>query len=643
MKTRANQRLVTSLWFILPALLLSVLSCTSWLDRYELITLDLRFKYRPPIPTSNRIVLIEIGNDTIEQLGQFPLDRRYHAVLINALHSTGASAIIFDTFFSEPHPNDDEFADAIKKAGNVYLATSFHIKEKESATTLPQAVAHRAKNLDYLALPAKGIGHINIKPDLDGKYRRIPLLIQGPEGEGSVPFLGLLAAIHDLGLNSGDLKILAGDRLQIGQQLTIPLTGGSDIFINYSGPWQQTYQHYSYVDIVRSFVAQLTGEAVRMDLSVFKDTICIVGLTADGSVDLHPNPIEPLYPSVGVHAEVINSILQNNYIDRASRAMNLFVLFSILGIASYLSLRFKPVKAFIGSLSLIVVLFIAGQLIFNSIGLWIDIILPLLGVLTAYVLCTIFKYLQQWEMNIAVESELRVARSIQQSFLPKSLPEVSGLDMAAEMITARQVGGDLYDVFRLDDRHLGVMIGDVTGKGVPASLFMAMVVGAFKTFAKSKTTPDQTLKLLNEKLTIESRAKLFVTLNYAQFDLQNKKVILANGGHLPVIHVSGDGSYTELDSLEGLPLGMIASGYDHGVTPYKTNDLFIFYTDGIIETENDQKEMYGQERLKALVKGKRYLSASEILCAIKDDYVRFKSRFSREDDITLIVIKINHD
>lgn len=607
------------------------------MDLYELETLDLRFQLRPRIPTTDKVVLIEIGEDTIAKLGRFPFERSYHALLINALTAAGAKSVIFDIFFSEPEEHDRELGEAMRHAGRVYLPFVLDIDMKRKADII-HASGYTARNIEDIDILAKGKGQINIEPDIDGKFRRIPLYIR--YGEALYPYISFLATCDYLGIPQKDIKILPGRYLAVGQDLKIPLDDRSNMIINYSGRWGSSYKHYSYADILQSYIASSAGQKPILDLKVFRDKLCVVGLTAAGTTDLHPNPFESLYPGVGIHAEVFNSIYERCFIGRASREANLGILAILSLLISLVTFITKPIKGLLALAAAAFIYITASIFAFNVFGIWIDIFYPMLAMAFIYISITLYKYITEWKKRLVLENELDIARRIQESFLPKKIPAIGGMEIAVSMLTARKVGGDLYDFVESGPDGLGVMIGDVSGKGIPASLFMAMVMGKFRTFATIQgLKPEEVLLNLNSKLLQESSSNLFVTMFYVFFDMKKKVLKFANGGHLPLIQLSEGGKVEFLDVAEGAPLGLMENGYSGGERYFREGDIFVLYTDGITEAMNPRSEMYGKERLASVIEANRYLSSRNLLNAIERDVRKFEPRARQHDDMTLMVIK----
>jgi sigma-B regulation protein RsbU (phosphoserine phosphatase) len=608
-------------------------SFSRFLDGYELKSLDFRFLVRPAIHTTDKVAMIEIGDDSIEKLGRFPFDRSYHALMVKALSEAGARAIIFDIFFSEEAEHDDELEGSISKAGNVYLPYVFNLRV-DSSFGAPEAFGYVAKDLDRFIIVSKATGHINIIPDTDGKFRRIPLYVKY-EGV-PYPYVSFLASLDYLGVKGDASDVVPGKYLKCGSGINIPLDDRSDMIINYAGKWGSSYRHYSYVDVLQSY---LTGEP-RMDLSIFRDKLCVIGLTAAGTVDLHPNSFESLYPGMGIHAEIFNSLISRNFVSRMSREANAAILAILILVVSFMTLSTKPARMLFRLIGVIAIFVLGAIILFNISGIWIDMIYPVFTVSLVYIGLTLYRYVGEWKKRLLFENELSIAKRIQESFLPEKLPECAGLEISAVMFTAKQVGGDLYDFVEFSPDRLGIMIGDVSGKGIPASLFMSLVSGEFKFFAKQDSLPEKALLDLNQTLLKKSSSKLYVTMFFSIFDMKARTMAYSNGGHLPVIWARPGKEAKFLDVEDGTPLGMTESGYSGGSVGFEKGDVFLFYTDGITEAMNMEEAMYGEERLVAMVNAKIGLASKDILAEISKDVRKFEPKAGQHDDMTLLVVKI---
>ena len=629
----------STLKFIVPSILiLAALSISYFrvLDNFEFGTLDLRFLLRPAktLP-ADKVAIIEIGDDTVAKLGRFPFDRNYHAIIITALSEFGAKTIVFDVLFGSPQDHDAELEEAVAQSGRTYLPFAFDIDNLNKSNIIT-AKGYASECLPGLVAKAKGVGHINVVPDPDGKFRRIPPYVK--YNNKLYPNLSFLAACDYLGIDRNEIRLYPGSHIRCGKDMSIPLDERSEMIINYSGKWGKVFKHYSYVDVMQSYLAPAVGQEPMLKPDCFKDKVCIIGLTTMG-MDIHSTPFEPVYPGVGIHAEMLRSIVNKSFISRLSRWFNLAILIFLSAIIALITLMKRPIKGFLALAFLMAVFTVLCLSLFDLYGLWLDMVCPILVMILLYLSLTLYKYISEWKNRLKSEYELDTAKAIQESFLPKSVPDVKEMDIKAAMFTARQVGGDLYEFIQFDKDRIGVMIGDVSGKGVPASLFMAMVMGQFRCFTADHD-PCQTLSLLNAKLVSESASDLFVTMLYAVFDLKDRSVTFANGGHLPLLYIGKGKSCEFLDVDEGAPLALMDGGYSCRTIKFGHGDIFVFYTDGVTEAMDQKREMYGRERLASAVEKSKDLSAKAILENIERDVRRFEPKANQHDDITAIVVKI---
>jgi serine phosphatase RsbU (regulator of sigma subunit)/anti-sigma regulatory factor (Ser/Thr protein kinase) len=236
-----------------------------------------------------------------------------------------------------------------------------------------------------------------------------------------------------------------------------------------------------------------------------------------------------------------------------------------------------------------------------------------------------------------IEQELKVAALIQQTLLPKELPSINGWNVDAFYRPARAVGGDFYDFIELDDHRLGVIIGDVTDKGVPAALVMATCRSMLRAAATLHDSPSAVLADVNEHLVPEIPPAMFVTCLYAIIDTRDGEVVFANAGHnLPYVRTS-DG-VLELRAT-GMPLGLMPGmNYEERTYLLDDGDVMVLTSDGITEAHNPDGEMYGFSRLMGRVAKK---TREEDICSslVGDLEAWTGPELEQEDDITLVVVR----
>ena len=239
-----------------------------------------------------------------------------------------------------------------------------------------------------------------------------------------------------------------------------------------------------------------------------------------------------------------------------------------------------------------------------------------------------------------IEQELRVARRIQQASLPEEVPELQGWEISPHYRPAREVGGDFYDFHLLSEGRVGLVVGDATGKGVPAALVMATTCGMLQLAAQAldSSSPGEVLERVNETLLARIPANMFVTCFYAILDPKSASLIYANAGHdLPCLHRNG-GEAEELRAT-GMPLGLMPGmGYEEKETTLKAGEVALLYSDGLVEAHNPKGEMFGFPRLRALVA--EYGDERRLVDFLMGELSSFTGDgWEQEDDITLLALR----
>ncbi|MHA2265659.1 MAG: PP2C family protein-serine/threonine phosphatase, partial [Candidatus Thorarchaeota archaeon] len=249
---------------------------------------------------------------------------------------------------------------------------------------------------------------------------------------------------------------------------------------------------------------------------------------------------------------------------------------------------------------------------------------------------------QQEIVQQRLEEELSVGRQIQLSLLPESNPSIENWEFASFYKAAHQVGGDFYDfIYSPEKPHeLGLVIADVTGKGVPAALFMALSRTIIRAKSTGDRSPSAILELTNRTLIDDTRSRLFLTAFYAVLDTLSGQMTFANGGHdWPVWFQSSTGDCSEL-SAKGFMLGAFDGIQleNHTIT-IAPGDILIFFTDGVTEARNVEGHLFGEERLQATIAACTDASAEQVLQAIVDAVSDFVEDTPQSDDFSLLVIK----
>jgi serine phosphatase RsbU (regulator of sigma subunit) len=248
---------------------------------------------------------------------------------------------------------------------------------------------------------------------------------------------------------------------------------------------------------------------------------------------------------------------------------------------------------------------------------------------------------QEAQERERIEQELRIARLIQQTLLPKTLPELPGYDVAAYYQPAREVGGDFYDFLDLEDGRLGLVVGDVTDKGVPAALVMATTRTMLRAAAQRLFPPGEVLRRANDALVTDIPPTMFITCLYAILEPESGRIVYANAGHdLPYRRRAGRSEGAEELRARGMPLGLMPGmSYEEKEIVLERGESVLFYSDGLVEAHDPRYEMFGFPRLQGLV-GTHRSGGSSLIGFLLSELTRFTGEdWEQEDDITLVTLE----
>ena len=246
--------------------------------------------------------------------------------------------------------------------------------------------------------------------------------------------------------------------------------------------------------------------------------------------------------------------------------------------------------------------------------------------------------------KIKIERDLDLAKKIQQGLLPKCIPNLSGLDICGQMIPAMQVGGDYYDLIPLSDTKLFVAVGDVSGKGLSASLYMTKLQTMIQISTQVSSSPKEILIEVNKRLYDSMERSWFITMTLALFDTETKTIKFCRAGHMPLITANNG-------TVESIKTGGIGLGLEKGEVfertlqevelKTKTNQIFAFFSDGITEAMNEKDELFGEDKLNEILKGKSNNRSTEVMDKVWSEVQLFRGSTPVNDDMTMVIVKVN--
>jgi serine phosphatase RsbU (regulator of sigma subunit) len=246
---------------------------------------------------------------------------------------------------------------------------------------------------------------------------------------------------------------------------------------------------------------------------------------------------------------------------------------------------------------------------------------------------------QEMVVRERLETEVQLARQIQQTFIPQLLPIYELWQFAARWRTARQVGGDFYDVIELPDNKLGIFIADVADKGMPAALFMALTRTLLRAAAVEMHSPVDVLRRVNDQLLPDTRQSMFVTAVYGVLDTVSGKFVFVNAGHNPPFWVKGNGEIQKL-TRTAIALGVVEQpGMQERTILLAEGDMLLLYTDGLTEAFSPSEDLFGDERLADALISLEEHTADEVLMVVEERLNEFIESVPLGDDMTMLAVK----
>jgi sigma-B regulation protein RsbU (phosphoserine phosphatase) len=240
----------------------------------------------------------------------------------------------------------------------------------------------------------------------------------------------------------------------------------------------------------------------------------------------------------------------------------------------------------------------------------------------------------------ALERELRLAREIQESILPRRLPALPGIDVGARMVTAREVGGDFFDAFPLGAHQLGLVVGDACGKGMPAAIFMALTRSLLRAEASRATSPEVTLRNVNRHLQDMNDAGMFITVLYGIFRSATRQFAYARAGHELPLACGPSHELLAPPRAHGHPLGLFPEpALDVQTMRLPPGGTLLLYTDGVTEATDAQGDFFGLERTGAALRAHQEAPAQSLCDRLVDDLALFRGAAPQADDITLLALR----
>jgi adenylate cyclase len=635
---------------------------------------------------SQPAMVVEIDEPSLAAYGQWPWPRRQVGELVERIAELQPAAIGLDILFAEPDrlsprrviesvpgldprlarqvarlPDNDELMAAALRGKPVVLGVAGE-----------DGAAVDARPVKTAPVLLRGeIGGVLRIPQFAGVVRPQPVLEAAAAGqgllnnaaEGVVRRVSLVGRLGDQVLPNLEIEMLRlaagvpvvratvdaeGVRsIDIGG-LSIPTAADGSVWLRYGN--LDPARHLSAADVM----------AGKVDPEVLRSKFVLVGITGLGLVDQPPIPLGSRVAGVEIRAQLIENIFDRTFLRRPDWIRyvetGLFVL--LAWALAYQVPRRRPAEAFGLVTGLAIVVSVGGLIAFNG-GLLVDVASPLAGAVLVFAvvlgatLADTQRQRRELAQRLQVEreaaarlaGELETARRVQMGMLPESPGILAGdkrVQLKAFMEPARSVGGDLYDFFMLDPRTLCVMIGDVSGKGLAAAMFMALIRSLCKSsMLRMPQALDQALVETEAQIKRENPESLFVTLFVMALDLETGEFTFCNAGHDPLYGLSPDRAEVRKLDHGGRPPLCVLDGYPYplGRERLVPGELLCMITDGITEAANPAGQLYGHARLERVITRMNGATPEELVDSIRADVLEFVAGAEPADDMSVLALR----
>ena len=649
----------------LALLVLIKIQDSNFVKRIENISYDIYQSIFEENSEFNDVLIVDIDEKSIGEIGQFPWRRDVFANLVEKLENLEASVISFDIFFSEEDKqnpskilgelnisnegvldSDQSLITAIQnsnvilpvlgdisvfdKMNNSKPKTNF-ISRGGDAENYLYNFKNKITSLEVINNAAKGIGNISYLDNQDGVLRSLPILLK-IDGDIwpslSLETLRLLHKNKSILIQSSE----SGIKTIRTKNYSFNTDPNAIVHINYKKFGKDKY--ISAVDILNDKISK----------NIIKDKIILIGSSAQGLFDFVKIPSGKVIPGVETHAHAIENIINNDFIIKNLKTdiIEIIILLISLILVLIIPKKVNPKLSIVFFVGLCVFL-ITSSLVFYQFNYFIDIFYTTLGSAFLFLVTLYFRYLQENEIaienekkQIVLKKEREIAGEVQKKLFPKEFEQKNIL--YAKNVPARDVSGDYYDYIKISEDEFYFTLADVSGKGVKAGILMANAAAVFRSMAKLNKEVSTIARYINNQVADSSYQGMFITAVVGKYNIKEKKIEYINLGHEPIMVYDENFNFEYYKSTLP-PLGIMAMDNDDF---FQTNEIslvnknLVIYTDGVTEgyLENNQElEAKGVE--KEIIDNK-FKSPVAIIEHLSD--ILTKRKEPLRDDITCLII-----
>ena len=612
--------------------------------------------------STNKVIIVDIDEKSIEKIGQFPWRRDVYSTILENLNTAEVSAIAFDIFFSEEDTqnpvkifkefnlnsenilNSDELFLGSIKNSNVILPLVGATKEVKKNNFSPKAniitkgedplnylynYQGYISSLDKFNNAAKGLGSISIIDSEDGILRYVPLILN--IDNEIIPSLSLEAVRL---FNKEKSYLIQTD--QSGIQLI--KTRSTNFLTNENG---LNFVKFKKIP-TNTYISASDIYENNFDQTNLKDKIVLIGSSAEGVFDLVKIPTGKIVPGVQVHANIIENILSKdflkiNYVTKIAENIILLIsLIVILIIANY----FKPIYSILNYILLIIILF-SISILFYKENYFVEVYNVILFNSLLFIYLLYSRFVEENKSSIENEKKqlvLKKEREIAGEVQKKLFPDEKNIEnfVYAKNVPARDVSGDYYDYIKVSDEEIYFTLADVSGKGIKAGMLMANASSVFKSFSKLKFPINQLAQNINNQVKESSYKGMFITAVIGKLNISSKEVEFVNFGHESIMCFDKNKKFFSYIKAERPPLGLLSIKDPQTIKTTNINlkdkNIFI-YTDGVTEGYIEGEKEFTVKGVEDEVLKNSSSDIKEIIDRITN---KLNNREKLRDDITMM-------
>jgi len=613
----------------------------------------------------NNVVIVDIDEKSIGEIGQFPWRRDIFAKLINKLNTLDASIISFDIFFSEEDKQnpkrileefDIESSDVLDSDQSLYneIQTSKIIlpvlgdisafnknnNSKPKANIVTKGTngfnylysfKNKITSLEKFNDAAQGIGNISYLDSQDGVLRSLPILLKIEDKVWPALSFETLRVLHEnktilVKSNENGISEIKTRKYKINTD------ANAVVFINYKNFDKKNY--ISAADILND----------RINKNSIQNKIILIGSSAQGLFDFVKIPNGKVIPGVETHAHVIENIVNNDFIIKNFNTKiieNILLLISLI-IVLIIPNKIQPKYSIVFYSGLLIIL-ISTSTILYQFNYFVDILYTIISSSILFLTSLYFRYIRENEIaldnekkQIILKKEREIAGEVQKKLFPKDYknPKI----LYARNVPARDVSGDYYDYMQINDNEVYFTLADVSGKGIKAGILMANAAAVFRSLVKLEKPISTIAKYINNQVADSSYQGMFITAVIGKFNISNKEIEYINLGHEPIMLFNKDYKFEYLKSTLP-PLGIMKMDDDNFFQTHKVNikdKNVMIYTDGVTEGYLENGAELQASGVEDLLKENKFYAPNEIINHLSK--ILTASKKPLRDDVTCMVI-----